>query len=34
VIAKEHLSRDRMDELLKWVRNLDEQDDISPLFSS
>jgi 2-methylcitrate dehydratase len=30
--AEEYLSRDRIDELLEWVRHLDEQDDIYPLF--
>jgi 2-methylcitrate dehydratase len=32
VAAEEYLSRDRMDELLEWVRHLDEQAEISPLF--
>lgn len=31
--AEDHFSRDRMDELLDWVRHLDEQNEIAPLFT-
>ena len=30
--TEDHLSRDRRDELLEWIRTLNEQNEISPLF--